>query len=127
MKGIIAITALALVGCAGSPNRGAPLRSECVDTGEVSSFTVMIREPGRIQEMFAHTPRSDRAVIDASHVGAFTGLNPAGQMTMVLPPLRGQADHERMALWGHELAHVICGPFHDKPDSARSDSPRSTR
>ena len=114
MKGLIVIAALALTGCAATPDQGAPLRSECIDTGEVASFTVMIRDPRRIQEMFAHTPRD--ATTRPDFVSAFTGTNARGQMTLVLPPLRGQRDHERLTVWGHELAHIVCGSFHDHQD-----------
>lgn len=114
MKKLIALSALILAGCAGTPKTGKSLLTECVNTGEVAPFTIMIRSPDVIQDIFNRTPRSSRtSVVDQT--GAFTGVNADGQITLVLPPLRGQYDRERMALWGHELAHIICGSFHDNP------------
>lgn len=114
MKMLIISALFALAGCAGTPKIGAPLRTECIDTGEIAPFTIMVRDPDVIQDIFNRTPRSSRtSAIDQT--GAFAGVNADGQITLVLPPLRGQYDHERMALWGHELAHIICGSFHDNP------------
>lgn len=111
MKTTIAIAALSVSGCAGVPHHGPPLLSECIDTGEIASFTVMVRDPRRIQEMFAQTPQE--WTVNSKSVNAFIGTNASGQMTLILPPLRGQRDHERLAVWGHELAHVVCGHFHN--------------
>lgn len=113
MRSALILAAVLVAGCSTTPV-GPPLTTQCVDTAEVSSFTVMIRHPHEIQAMFDQTPRSVRtSATDPSHINGFTGLNASGQMTMALPTLRGQRDRERLVVWGHELAHVLCGPFHN--------------
>jgi hypothetical protein len=92
---------------------GPPLRAECVDTGEVGAFMVMVRDPREIARMHAQMPDRDHGAV----VRAFTGITKDGKYTLVLPALRGQKDAERLEAWGHELAHIVCGKFHGPPDA----------
>ena len=41
-----------------------------------------------------------------------------------LPKLRGQDDAFNQRVWGHELAHVACGDWHDDPALAAAPAAR---
>lgn len=107
------IVVAAAVVLAGFTHRvhGPELATDCVSTGEVPAFTLMIRSPDEIQALWARAGHDARSNVDG-RIGGFIGLNASGQTTLVLPPLRGQTDRERLAVWGHELAHIVCGHFH---------------
>lgn len=84
---------------------GPPLATECNTTASVS-LVIVIRATAEVQRMYAaHST-------DHAEVRAFTTTGPDGRTVLVLPPLRGQDDAETMRVWGHELAHSVCGSFH---------------
>lgn len=87
---------------------GPPLRSECINTGEVATFIVMVREPREIQRLYDQMPDRDHGAT----AKAFTGVTKDGKYTLIIPALRGQEDEEHLQSWGHELAHIVCGHFH---------------
>lgn len=85
---------------------GAPLATECNVTAEMH-LVVVVRPPAEVQRLYTSNAHGD-----ATAVLAFFSTGPDGRQVVVLPPLRGQDDAETMRVWGHELAHLVCGRFH---------------
>lgn len=100
------ISALALV--AATPV-GAPLRTEC-KKGTTVTLEVHILPSEEIVNVY----RAAGGTADLHHneLNGFLGTSESGNLALVVPPLRGQNDKETLAVWGHELAHVLCGDFH---------------
>ncbi len=44
----------------------------------------------------------------------FAALDIEGNPVVFVPVLRDQHDTDRLRTWGHELAHVACGQWHDR-------------
>lgn len=70
------------------------------------NLVVVVRSPEEIQRMY------NQLSIDKGEVHEFHTTGPDGADVLVVPPLRGPHDSERMYFWGHGLAHVVCGRFH---------------
>jgi hypothetical protein len=102
----------ALAGCG---QVGPPLKTPCAPRRLVLRIQL---EPS--VEAVDHARRAIKgAPVAASRALLYRGFEyelSDGSAVVVLPELRGQGDAEYLRIWGHELAHVACGPWHDKPE-----------
>jgi len=98
------------------PNFGPPLATECPETSETPTFQIWIRDPDWIDAEWHRQGGPANYQADA-----FQATLDTGEKVLVLPPLRGQRDLDRMQVWGHELGHIVCGFFHGNAQMSSRD------
>lgn len=97
-----------LVLVASCDTAGPPLLTEC-EPGTIT-LEVRIMSLEDINETFP----GERAPGDQMRGYTILPADPARPPTIVVAPIRGQGDRETMYRWGHELAHAVCGLWHEE-------------
>lgn len=108
------ILGFGLLACEPTDRYGPELA--CVPVGIMSLNVVLYDRVEQVEQAYENWMRQKGVRIqrDATR-DAFCVLRSDNSRTCYLPKLRGQRDNDRMLLWGHEFAHVVCGDWHE-PD-----------
>lgn len=93
---------------AGCTPFGPPLASKC----ESKPFVAEIQIVENVDKYRRQLP------FPVAKNGKYEGFilqRKSGEYVLVVPPLKGQKDKVGLETWGHELAHIACGEWHDAP------------
>lgn len=103
-----------LLACEPSERHGDELLGGgCLSDTDLLVNVVIMKDSFEVEKAYVQYLKDRGQRVDKKATrAAFCVIRSNNTRTCYLPALRGQRDDERMFLWGHEFAHVVCGDWH---------------
>lgn len=102
-----------LFACEPADKYGDELLTRCKVGVPMITQVILVENEAAVEKIYVEHMKMRGKPLPSGTRSGFCILRSNNMSTCFLPVLRGQRDKERLYLWGHEFAHVICGPWHD--------------